>query len=284
MRDSTISLIAVGPQRTASSWLDQALRAHPLLALPANVKETFFFDRHYGRGLDWYLSHFESHLEEILKAEVGPTYFESYDARKRIKEHNINTRILITVRSPIARTFSSFVHEATKGRASDEFFKAIEDHPRIVNAGCYAKLAPEWEAMFGCGNVHYVVQENIVEFPQKELDAICDFLGVEHVALPEELYERYGTGTVPRYRWLATAASHSVSTLRGMGLHKIVEAGKLLGLKRIYSGGDKDGMTITRPVFDYLLNEHERDIQFLEARLGRKFPHWRDPNTYGVEG
>jgi hypothetical protein len=38
-----------------------------------------------------------------------------------------------------------------------------------------------------------------------------------------------------------------------------------------------------RPIFDYLLAEHEADINFLEQRLGRDFSHWREPATYGLE-
>jgi hypothetical protein len=89
---------------------------------------------------------------------------------------------------------------------------------------------------------------------------------------------------VPRFRWLALAASRTVSTLREAGLHRVVEAGKSLGLKKVYSGGDPKALSMTRPVFEYLLAEHDEDIRFLEERLGRSFPHWRDPATYGLEG
>jgi hypothetical protein len=277
-----ISLLAVGPQRTASSWLDRALRSHPKLCFPTHVKETFFFDQCYDQGLDWYLNHFELTGEEDLLAEVGSTYFESFQARERIQEHNPEARILITVRNPVARSFSSFGHEYTKGRAPENFFLAVQEQPRIVNSGRYSVIAPEWEATSGRERIFYLVQEDIEADPQGQMDAVCRFLGLEPVELPEELRGRYGQGSIPRFRWLAAAASRTASTLRAAGLHRVVEAGKRLGLKRVYSGGNPAKLSMTREVFDYLLAEHEPDIAWLESKLGRNFSHWRDPATFDL--
>ncbi|PYF99999.1 sulfotransferase family protein [Thioalkalivibrio sp. ALE21] len=276
-------LLCVGPQRTASSWLDRVLRVHPNLTLPVNVKETFFFDRYYDRGVGWYLSHFGDVSGGSLLAEVGSTYFESAEAQERIRTANPEARILITIRNPIARSFSSFGHEYAKGRASGDFFEAVASQPRIVESGRYSVLAPEWEGAFGSEQVLYVVQEDIEADPQGQFDAICAFLGLAANPLPEELKGRYGQGTVPRFRWLAATASRTASVLRGAGLHRVVETGKRLGLKRVYGGGDRQALSVTRPIFEYLLAEHEADIRFLEERLGRDFSHWREPATYGLE-
>lgn len=280
---SAPDLVAVGPQRTASSWLDRALREHPLLRLPTHVKETFFFDYHYARGLEWYFSLFDGGFEGMLRSEVGATYFESNEARQRILETNPEAKVLITVRNPIARSLSSFCHECTKGRVGEDFFEAIRKQPRIINSGRYRLLAPEWETTFGIDRVFYLVQEDIEADPQGQLDTIFSFIGIEPVLLPQELHERYGQVTVPKFRFLAAIASRAASIMRAADLHRVVEIGKRLGLKKIYSGGDPNQLAMTRPVFDYLLSEHEADIQFLEKRLGRSFPHWRDPNTYGLE-
>jgi hypothetical protein len=132
--------------------------------------------------------------------------------------------------------------------------------------------------------VLYLVQEDIEAAPQAQLNAVCAFLGLENVSLPESLQRRYGQGSVPRLRWLAAAASSSASALRRAGLHRTVEAGKRLGLKRVYAGGHREGLAMKRDIFEYLLAEHEADIRFLEGRLGRQFAHWRDPAKCGWTG
>jgi hypothetical protein len=282
-KQNHINFSCIGPQRTATSWLDRALRSHPKLCFPEHVKETFFFDRHYNRGIEWYLKHFEPISQDQLFAEVGSTYFESQQALDGIKEHNPEARILITVRNPIARSFSSFGHEYAKGRAPENFFQAVQEQPRIVDSGRYSDIAPEWEEAFGRERIFYIVQEDIEADPQGQMDAVCRFLGLEPVELPEELRARYGQGSIPRFRWLAAAASRTASTLRAAGLHRVVEAGKRLGLKRVYSGGNPAKLSMTREVFDYLLAEHEPDIAWLESKLVRNFSHWRDPAIYGLQ-
>ena len=134
-KHNQINLLCIGPQRTASSWLDRALRSHPNLCFPKHVKETFFFDKRYHRGIEWYLNLFEPVTDDQLLVEVGPTYFETPLSLGRIREHNPEARILITVRNPIARSFSSFAHEYSKGRAAEDFFRAVKQQPRIVDSG-----------------------------------------------------------------------------------------------------------------------------------------------------
>ena len=187
------------------------------------------------------------------------------------------------VRNPVARSFSSFGHEYTKCRVGEDFFEAVDRQPRIVESGRYADLAPHWEDAFGREQTFYLVQEDIQHDPQGQLEAVCRFLGVEPISLPTELQDRYNQKSVPRFPWLAAGATRLAATLRYAGLHRMIEMGKRLGLKKMYQGGDPSALAITFPIFDYLLKEHEPDISFLEHRLGRSFPHWRDSATYGLE-
>ena len=278
-----LHFLCIGPQRTASSWLDRALRAHPKLRFPAQVKETFFFDRHFERGFEWYFGLFDQAENNQLLGEVGPTYFESPETGQRILEHHPKAKIIIMVRNPLARSFSSFGHEYAKGRAGEDFFEAVAKQPRIVDSGHYAHHAPQWENAFGREQIFYLVQEDIQKDPQGQLETVCHFLGVEPISLPPELQERYNQKSVPRFPWLAAGATRLAAALRYSGLHRMVEMGKRLGLKKVYQGGNPSVLTMTRPVFDYLLREHQADIEFLENRLGRSFPHWRDPSVFDLE-
>lgn len=279
-----MKFFVVGPQRTASSWLDRALRSHAEIALPAHVKETFFFDSEYSRGLGWYSSFFRYAGVDRICGEVGPTYFNSSDARQRIQAAYGKPKIIILVRNPVARSFSAFRHAYTKGRVGKEFGAAIRRRPAIIDAGRYSVHAPEWEADVGSEQVLYLVQEDIEADPQAEFDAVCRFLDVERTLLPDTLKARYGQGTVPRFQWLAGLAARCVKELRRAGLHRVVELGKALGLKRVYAGGLQDSFSMNQPIFEYLLREHEPDIRFLENKLGRTFAHWRDPAQYDLSG
>lgn len=271
-----VTFLVVGPQRTASSWLDRALRTHPKLSLPVNVKETYYFDKYYYRGYNWYIKLFSDVNLESIRGEVGSTYFDSTEAISRLREHNENARIIIMVRNPILRAISSFKHEYAKGRVNVDFMGGVDQEPRILNAGHYSIHAPAWEAAFGKGSVLYVVQEDIESDPQKQLDKVFSFIGVEPLVLADELKARYGKATVPRFPRLASVASRTATALRGAGFHRVVETGKSLGIKRVYGGGSSDSLSISPSVLEYLLQEYEDDIVFLESRLERNLKHWRD--------
>ena len=88
-----LSFLAVGPGRSGTTWLHEALRHHPGLCLPMNVKETMFFDRHHDKGLSWYADHFRHCKPGQLCGEVGPTYFHVPDAPERIKEASPGCRM-----------------------------------------------------------------------------------------------------------------------------------------------------------------------------------------------
>lgn len=275
-----LRLVGVGPQRTATSWLDRALRHQGQLAFPEHVKETFFFDRNFSRGWSWYESLFQSSSKKHPCAEIGSTYFESVEAMERIRSSNGETKILISVRNPIERSFSSFVHEYSKGRVSDDFFEALKQSPRIAESGSYAEIAPRWEKSFGRESVLYVLQDNIADNPQRVVDDICDFADLDHFVLPEAMSGRFGERTVPRISWLAGLASRTASGLRHTGLHKLVEAGKRVGLKRVYGGGDSRLAEMSEAAFHHLLQRHSADIDFLERRLNCDFSAWRTSDKY----
>ncbi|MCZ6836347.1 MAG: hypothetical protein O7G85_11285, partial [Planctomycetota bacterium] len=53
-----VSFLMVGCQRCGTTWIDAALREHPEIYLPPQ-KQTYFFDRNYESGIDWYLSQYQ---------------------------------------------------------------------------------------------------------------------------------------------------------------------------------------------------------------------------------
>src|SRR5271154_5339240 len=91
--------IAVGPTRTATTWLQRVLTGH--LGLPKGIKETQFFIWNYHLGLDWYRWHFRNCPPHLPVMEIAPTYFDSPQARERLKSHIPDCKIICTVRDPV---------------------------------------------------------------------------------------------------------------------------------------------------------------------------------------
>jgi len=263
-----VDFVAVGPQRTGTSWLDEALRAHPEVSLPQQVKETMFFDERFRRGMDWYASHFDLRDAGTVRGEIAPTYFDMDAAAARLEEHNPACRIIVTLRDPRERAISLYRHHRAKGRVHGSFSRAIEQMPRIVESGHYAEHVPRWLERFGRERVHFVTTDDISNRPEGTLTDVCRFLGVAAADPPASIGRVVNPSTAPRYPVLAALAARAATGLRAARMHRVVEAGKALGLERVFDGGGTLPEA-TKDEVEELSHLYADDIRYVEELLGR---------------
>lgn len=171
------SFIAVGPTRTGTTWLHQFLVGS--VGLPANIKETNFFDRDYDKGLSLYAKYFANCPGEKPAGEIAPTYFYNREARERIARDIPGCRIIITLRDPVERQYSLYRLSVWNGRTTVSFAEATEKHwAEIIDACDYAKYVRLWQATFGEARVLVVLYDDFVASPQSYISQICDFIGI----------------------------------------------------------------------------------------------------------
>lgn len=268
-----LDFIGVGPQRTASSWLDQVMRHHPDICLPGNVKETMFWDQRYSKGLPWYRAHFKKYDPTLKYGEIAPTYFDDSRALGRLQTEFPDLKIVINVRNPIQRAFSLYQLHLGKGRVERPFKHAVEQLPRILTSGHYHIHCPEWEAAFGNENILYLVQEDIFSQPDASVRKVWEFLGVSDIPLPEMAKQKFGVAQYPKFRNAAKFASKLSTWLRSKRLHIVPELGKKLGLLSVYQGGVMTE-TLDESLFIELREVFAADISWLEKKLDRDFSSW----------
>ena len=127
------TFLFIGPDKTGSTWLYEVLRQHAACYVPP-VKDIYFFDRHYERGLDWYLSFFEPAPAGSLAAgELSHDYLFSPQAADRIARDLPNVRLLTSLRDPAERTFSHYLYMIRSGRTRLDFAAALEQFPELVD-------------------------------------------------------------------------------------------------------------------------------------------------------
>ena len=269
----TLHFCAIGPQRTGTTWLYETLREHPALCLPREVKETLFFDRRYDRDLSWYWNYFDHRSPGQKCGEVAPTYFDTPEAPNRIRQVNPEIDIIISLRAPAERTFSLYLHELRTQRVTGSFREAIEEKPRIITSGHYAEHISRWRDAFGEENLHFIFMQDIKDDSQKVLDTLCSILEVDPIPIPERSTEKVNAATVPRFPSLAQMATRVVSKLHDYRLHKVVEWGKQMGLRKIYTGGDMPSLDPRDR--EWLLELYKDDIEYVERITGRDLDHWR---------
>jgi len=268
--------VAVGPQKTATTWLARAIGASPDIASPLQVKETFFWDHNYARGPDWYFKHFPPTGTTV---EVGPSYFHSQEARCRLRAHNPDLKVIVTLRDPASRAFSLYLHHKRKGRTRADFWQAAEQFPEILEAGHYQRHVSAWIDTFGDEQVLVLTQEQIFSAPESVLESVSVFLGLPLVSDAQRLREKANAGGLPPSAAAAALATKVAEGLRRLGLYRIINWAKAMGLKRLVYG--KGGQPL--PKLDpasraRLVALYHADISFVESLLQTDVPGWRDLN------
>lgn len=271
-----LSFVSVGPQRTGSTWLYEMLLQHPGLCVPEAVKETMFFDRRYGRGLSWYAQYFEHCGDDQLCGEVAPTYFDAPQVPERIHSLWPECLVVVGLRHPAERAFSLYLHHLRKGRVSGSFREAIEQKPRIVMSGKYATHVPKWQSAFGEEQVDWIFLDDIKSRPHDVVEHFCQRLDVEPIDTLTGTEEKVNAASLPRFPSLGRAAAYLTTRLHAHGLHRVVEWGKKLGLRRLaYAGGEDEMPELTDPDRQRLVELYREDIAFVEEMTGRDLSYWR---------
>lgn len=270
-----LGMVGVGPQKAGTSWLYFCLKEHPQLCFPKGVKETFFMDERFARGWPWYWSHFHHRLDGQLCSEIGPTYFDVPEAAKRLREHSPECRIIINLRSPADRSFSLYLHHRKKGRLHGDFREAIRQMPRIVDSSRYRIHVSRWLEEFGPQQVLILLQDDIASSPERVLERVYEFAGLDPVPPPATTRQRVNAASLPAFPGLARAATHLADRLRDRRLYGPIELAKRLGLKRVYNGFRGRLPTLDPEMRKQLVEEFEPDIAYVERLLERPMTNWR---------
>lgn len=227
-----LDFIAVGPQRTASSWLYSMLRQHPQISLPVQVKETMFWDKHYEKGEAWYEAFFAKDDDARRRGEIAPTLFPSEEARQRLCQFP-ELRVIVLLRDPVARAASHYRHERALGLQRGSLKDAIARDPRILEASRYSHYLPKWCAAFGRKRVFLVPQEMIAKNPIKILADLCRFLEIDTRFIFADTAMRTSTASTTRSPLLARWLYQGASFLRARQWHGLVTAANRVGLRQL---------------------------------------------------
>ena len=268
------NFIAVGVGRSGTTWLHDVLTGH--VGLPDGVKETDFFLRNYGNGINWYKSFFHHCAPGQPIVEICPTYFSSADARRRMKLHIPDCRIICTFREPVERAYSHYklMRHNVWTRAS--FEEVVDRSKEIAEMNRYAFNLIGWQQSFGRDNVLIRLYDDLQEDPQGYLDAVCDFININHFPLASCVSVRLNSfPTAPRNRRLAQNARHVRDWLRrrrAYRLDRLLEQAGVWGF--CFDGGERFP-PLERELEERLRERFLPEVEALEQLIGRDLSAWK---------
>ncbi|XP_056285946.1 heparan sulfate glucosamine 3-O-sulfotransferase 2-like [Pseudoliparis swirei] len=187
--------IIVGVKKGGTRAVLEFIRIHP--EVRAAGTETHFFDRNYGRGLEWYRGLMPRTLESQLTMEKTPSYFVTKETPQRISAMSRDTKLIVVVRDPVTRAISDYTQTLSKTPDLPSFqdlafrnqsLGIVDVSWNAIRIGLYALHLENWLRYFPLAQIHFVSGERLITDPAGELARVQDFLGLKRIVTDKHFY------------------------------------------------------------------------------------------------
>lgn len=279
------TFLVCGAPKTGTTSLHGYLDQHPDVYM-SPVKEPHFFNRSYGKGLDWYASLFEGSSGQKALGECTTWYMFSPEAPARIANDLPGVRLVFCLRHPVDRAYSHYWFRARINslKAAVDFSDIIrgkEDDEDLVAVGFYADQLKRYLEHFPREQLLVTLYDDLRADSAAYVSRIFEFIGVDpnfQVNTREkEIVTQY-----PRFHRL-----HRTLLRAYVPVERMVEQSPLAGawkglepIRATAKGFFYDKKKRPRPSMsaadrEYLHTVYDPQIQWLEEFLGRDLSHWR---------
>jgi len=261
-----INALFIGPMKTATTWIYEYLSLRDDIDMPRGVKETFFFSENYDKGLSWYLEHFNNINRGKIGVEVAPSYFHSKMAPARVKKSlGPDIQIITTLREPVSRSYSHYLHLKRYGFTTKNLSAAISDYPEIIEASKYEYQIERWQSYFG-RDIKILMLDELKKSPEDFVKRLCGYLDMPISEIPEDLKKsKSNVSTQPYSITLASWGQKVADYLREKRLYGPIAMAKSIGLKKIFFGMPSSSKTQT-------INDVEK--KFLQKELKKEIIYY----------
>ncbi|GCE93222.1 TPR domain protein [Arthrospira platensis NIES-46] len=208
------NFIIIGTQKGGTTSLYRYLEEHPQM-VGCIKKETHFWNQHFDRGLDWYLSHFPPSIFDtnIITGEATPNYLESPKVPERIFEEFPSIKLIVLLRNPITRALSQYHHwvrlmreyrpleiviesELNLIKSNLESESKLIQYPGYIWRGLYLPFLEKWMSIFPREQFLIIRSEDFYQNTSQVFNQVLDFLGLPSYELSN--YCSYNSGRYPQ--------------------------------------------------------------------------------------
>lgn len=219
------NFLAVGVPKAGTSSLYSYLKEHPEVYLPEQKELHFFTNKTLQENTEGpgdklalntvikkeedYMALYNGLKNQTVSGDISPSYFFFADqAIPAIKENlGDDIKIIITLRDPIGRAFSNYLHQKRLLHEELTFDQAIlneekrkkdgfGDFWRYKEQSLYYEKCIKYIEAFGKENVKIILFEDLIQNTEKEVKDIYTFLKVDNTFKPSNINEVFNKGGV----------------------------------------------------------------------------------------
>ena len=294
-----IDFIVAGAAKSGTTSLYHFLNSHPDIFIP-EVKECRFFsklDKQFsGLGAEYFANEGITEDEEYEKLFHGHEqhvcgdisndylYYHGRSIENIVKYVGLHVRIIIILRNPVDRAFSSYMHHIREGWETLDFRKALDfEEQRIKenwgwtyhfkNAGLYSEGVRNYMNTFK--NTRIYLYEDL-QRREWLINDICQFLNVDPDLIEDHLIKKFNKSGRPRFRFINDFSNGNGKTAKLIKpiVKRILPNKIRMELKQKIKDVNLINEVITNEDRAYLIDYYQEDIKKLETVIQRDLSGW----------
>ncbi len=268
------NFLICGAEKAGTTALYNYVKKHPNVFF-SEPKETFFFNRKFDKGVEWFKKHFESYGGEKAIGEGTATTIYSSKAPHRIREVLDSPRLIFVLRDPIERAYSQYFYYLQRGKISPDlsFIQALEKNEwGILDKGKYIQFIHRFDRVDEF-SIHIILNKKLKKDPGNVLGELFSFLKVDEEFRPE-IGKRYNVTRYPRsreiYHWIRRGwhtVRDSVEPIFPTTIDVVRQ-----GMRKILFDTEKPAMT--EEARAYLREFYAESNARLEEYIDQDLSHW----------
>jgi hypothetical protein len=274
------NLLIIGAAKAGTTSLHSYLSEHPDIFMSKRKELSFFDDKRWSLGIEWYKSNFDSSY--VVNGEASPRYtlyLKLQNVPERIKKVLGTPKMIYTIRDPVDRILSLYTQNAEMWpdtlplKITDAGFPQTE---YLLYSKYHSQLRRYFE-FFPRESIHIVIMERLNADPKRVLAEIFRFVGVDEKFWTSNFNRRLNTGEAKRFvanwfdRSVPTAIKRQVNDPTWMPnpVSKTLRRVSRIGGERVLKP------KITADDDLYLQSMLRDDVAQLRTLLGDPLPEWR---------
>lgn len=176
------NFLIIGAQKSGTSSLAHYLDLHPQVFMTLKNEPSFFTDKKWARGLEWYERLFDEADGALVRGEVSPGYSKFpqwHHVPERIASVLPDVKLLYIVRHPVRRMQSHYHHRFVAGNEREPIERALRESPNYLDTSRYAMQLDRYLRFFPREQILVVVSEQLRHQRPATLRRVFEFVGVD---------------------------------------------------------------------------------------------------------
>ena len=271
------NFLIIGAAKAGTTSLYHYLRQHPDVFMSPVKEARYYWSEGQAEGIvpirtrAAYERLFDDVTVERAIGEASPQYLNSEAAPIRIAADLPDARLIVALRNPAERAYSSYLGRLRGGRERRGLDEAMQPGTYYFETSLYYPRLSRYFDRFDRSRIKVILFEDFVADTRGALREIHEFLGVD-AGFATDFTERHNPALVPRSLIANEIFCRTVQAVRDLLPESMLGSGLAGGAQKLFLLRRPE--RFAPPVRARLLEQFRSDIAQTSALIGRDLSKW----------